>query len=248
MTRRDTVDILGVRVDNVDCVEALTRIEGFIHSSAPHQVVTVNPEFIVAAQSHTAFRAVLNSASLAVPDGVGLLWAAALLGTPLRERVAGSDLVPGIAALAAQRGYRLFLLGAAPGVAEEAGRRLRDQNPGLIIAGTYAGSPALEEERTIVSLIHLAAPHVLLVAYGAPQQDLWIARNLTRLNVPVAMGVGGTFDFIAGKTVRAPLWMRRAGLEWLHRLWHEPWRWRRMLALPEFVVLVVKARLKNPRH
>jgi len=241
MTCRETVDILGIRVDNVNYAEAVARIEGFVRSGAPHQVVTVNPEFIVSAQSDAAFRAVLNTASLAIPDGFGLLWAAILLGAPLKERVAGSDIVPGIAALAAQRGYRLFLLGAAPGVAKEAGQRLRDQNPGLIIAGTYAGSPALEEERTIVSLIQSAAPHILLVAYGAPQQDLWIARNLTRLNVPVAMGVGGTFDFIAGQAVRAPLWMRRAGLEWLHRLWHEPWRWRRMLALPKFIALVIRS-------
>jgi N-acetylglucosaminyldiphosphoundecaprenol N-acetyl-beta-D-mannosaminyltransferase len=153
------------------------------------------------------------------------------------------DTVVRVAALAAERGYRLYLLGAAPGVAEEAARRLVDAHPGLVIAGTYAGSPAPEEEDAIVARITAAAPDVLFVAYGAPKQDLWIARNLERLRVPVVMGVGGAFDFISGRARRAPAWMQRMGLEWLHRLIHQPWRWRRMLALPRFLFAVVADRL-----
>ena len=240
---RKSAVLLGVRVDDVTWEEALARMEGFAQEGGPHQVVTVNPEFIVAAQEDAEFRAILNAADLSLPDGIGVVWASRLLGRPLRERVAGSDLVPEIAALAAKRGYRLFLLGAAPGVAEEAARRLREHNPGLVVAGTYAGSPAVEEEDEIVALVRAARPHVLFVAYGAPAQDKWIARNLGRLGVPVCMGVGGALDFIAGVAVRAPRWMQRLGLEWLHRLWHEPWRWRRMLALPKFVWLVVQAYL-----
>jgi N-acetylglucosaminyldiphosphoundecaprenol N-acetyl-beta-D-mannosaminyltransferase len=235
--------ILGVRVDNVNYEQALSIIEGFVVSGTPHQVVTVNPEFIVTAQSDDDFRRVLNASALALPDGVGLLWAARFLGRPLQERVTGTDTMQRLAALAAQKDYSLFLLGAAPGVAVETAARLCETYPGLRIVGTHAGSPALEEEDEIVRMIQRAKPDILFVAYGAPQQDKWIARNLERLGVPVAMGVGGAFDFISGRTKRAPRWVQRLGLEWLHRLCHEPWRWRRMLALPKFVWLVLRERL-----
>jgi N-acetylglucosaminyldiphosphoundecaprenol N-acetyl-beta-D-mannosaminyltransferase len=238
-----TSTILGVRVDNVNYDQALSLIEGFVVSGTPHQVVTVNPEFIVAAQSDDEFRNILNVSSLALPDGVGLLWAARFLGHPIQERVTGTDMVQRVAALAAQKDYGLFLLGAAPGVAVATAARLCEAYPGLRIVGTYAGSPALEEEDEIVKMIQKAKPDILLVAYGAPQQDRWIARNLVRLGGPVAMGVGGAFDFISGRAKRAPRWVQRLGLEWLHRLYHEPWRWRRMLALPKFVWLVMRERL-----
>ncbi|MGA9350139.1 MAG: WecB/TagA/CpsF family glycosyltransferase [Anaerolineae bacterium] len=238
-----TSTILGVRTDNVNYSEALSLIEGFLESGTPHQVVTVNPEFMVAAQSDDDFRNILNASSLALPDGVGLLWAAGFLGRPLRERVTGTDTVQRVAALAAQKDCSLFLLGAASGVAVATAARLCQTYPGLRIAGTHAGSPVLEEEDEIVRLIQKAKPDILFVAYGAPQQDKWIARNLERLGVPVAMGVGGAFDFISGRAKRAPRWLQRLGLEWLHRLCHEPWRWRRMLALPKFVWLVVRERL-----
>ncbi len=238
MVKRDRVVILGVPVDNITEEEALARIEAFIENGRPHQVVTVNPEFVVAAQSDAKFFQVLKEADLSLPDGVGLLWAARFLGRPLSERVAGVDTVRRIASLAAERGYRLFLLGAVEGVAEATAMRLEEENPGLKVAGIYAGSPDPQEEEEIVEIIRAARPHVLLVAYGAPQQDLWIHRHLGRLGVPVAMGVGGAFDFISGKAKRAPGWMQRLGLEWLHRLLHEPWRWRRMLTLPKFIWLV----------
>lgn len=239
MVKRDRVVILGVPVDNVTEQETLARIEAFVENGRPHQVITVNPEFVMAARSDAKFFRVLKGADLSLPDGVGLLWAAGFLGAPLSERVAGVDTVRGIASLATGRGYRLFLLGGAEGVAEAAAMRLEEENPGLKVAGTYAGSPDPKEEEEIVEMIRAARPHVLLVAYGAPQQDLWIYRNLGRLGVPVAMGVGGAFDFISGKAKRAPGWMQRWGLEWLHRLLHEPWRWRRMVALPKFVWLVL---------
>jgi len=237
------VHFLGVPVHNVDSGEALRILEAFIRERKPRQVVTVNPEFVMAAQRLPEFRDVLTRADLSLPDGVGLLLGARIQGTPLKERVTGVDTVVRMAALAAERGYRLYLLGAAPGVAEEAARRLVDAHPGLVIAGTYAGSPAPEEEDAIVARITAAAPDVLFVAYGAPKQDLWIARNLERLRGPVVMGVGGAFDFISGRARRAPAWMQRMGLEWLHRLIHQPWRWRRMLALPRFLFAVVADRL-----
>ncbi|MDH4138373.1 MAG: WecB/TagA/CpsF family glycosyltransferase [Anaerolineae bacterium] len=237
------IAILGVRVSNVGVPESLAIIEGLIESGISHQLVTVNTEFVMAAQKDAEFKAIIHAAALALPDGIGLLWAARFLGRPLKERVTGVDTVQRVAELAACRGYRLFLLGAAEGVADLCAQHLSNKYPNLQIVGTYSGSPAVEEEDEIVALIKQAKPDVLFVAYGAPQQDKWIARNLERLEVPLAMGVGGAFDFIAGVAVRAPRWMQRLGLEWLHRLYHEPWRWRRMLALPRFLGLVMRERL-----
>lgn len=226
--------ILGVAVDDVTEDEAVTWVDRAIQEGRPAQVVTVNPEFVMAAQRQADFRETLNAAGLAVPDGIGILWAGRLLGQPFRGRVPGVELARRLAALCAARGYRLYLLGAAPGVAEETARRLQQECPGLIIAGTYAGSPAPEEEDELVARIREAAPHLLLVAYGAPRQDLWLRRNLPRLGAVVGIGVGGTFDYISGRVPRAPGWLRRLGLEWLYRLATQPWRWRRMLALPVF--------------
>ena len=240
MSTRDSVSILGVRVDNVTTPETLDLFARWIEERRPHQVATVNPEFVMAAQQNAPFRVVLEEADLAIPDGQGLLWASRKLGQPLRERVTGSDTLPLVAQLSAQRGYRLFLLGAAPGVAEKAAAILQKEHQGLTIVGTYAGSPDPSEEDEIVARVTASAADFLFVAFGAPRQDLWIHRNLHRLNVPVCMGVGGAFDFIAGVTPRAPLWVRRAGIEWLYRLYIQPWRWKRMLALPQFVWQVLR--------
>ena len=237
------VDILGVRVDNVTTTSALAVMEAFVSDGGTHQVVTVNPEFVIRAQRDPAFHVVLDEADLALPDGYGLLWASRLLGTPLCERVAGSDLLPLLARLSAQRGYRMFLLGAAPGVAERTANILSGEYPSLQIAGTFSGSPAPEEEGDLIARIVPTSPDFLLVAYGAPEQDLWIHRNAAKLGVSVCMGVGGSFDFVAGIRRRAPLWMQERGLEWLYRLIQEPRRWRRMLALPQFVYRVVRQRI-----
>ncbi|MBN1562722.1 MAG: WecB/TagA/CpsF family glycosyltransferase [Anaerolineae bacterium] len=207
-----------------------------------HQICTVSPEFVMIAQQNPAFMRVLQEADLCVADGVGLLFAARYLGRPLPERVTGSDGVPLIAQRAAREGWSLYLLGAAPGIAEQAAARLIEQNPGLQIVGTYAGSPAPEEEDAIIERVNASGADILLVAYGAPRQDEWIARNRERLAVSVAMGVGGTFDFVAGVVPRAPRWMQRLALEWLFRLIRQPWRWRRMLRLPRFVWAVIRYR------
>jgi N-acetylglucosaminyldiphosphoundecaprenol N-acetyl-beta-D-mannosaminyltransferase len=207
------------------------------------QICTVNPEFIMAARRDPAFAAALRRADLRVPDGVGVLWAARLLGKPLRERVTGSDGIFRISARAAREGWRVYFLGAAPGVAEETARRLAARYPGLQVAGTYAGSPRAEEWRNIYARLAAARPDVLFVAYGHPRQDLWIDVHRADLPCAVAMGVGGAFDFVAGVAVRAPRWVQRLGLEWLHRLICEPWRWRRMAQLPLFAALVIGQRM-----
>jgi N-acetylglucosaminyldiphosphoundecaprenol N-acetyl-beta-D-mannosaminyltransferase len=236
MSTNRHIRILGIAVENIIEAEAIERIAGFVTEAQPHQIVTVNPEFVMEAQHNRAFRRVLAAADLATPDGFGLLLAARLRGNAFRGRVTGVALAELIAGRAAERGWSLFLLGAAPGVAERAAAVLQRNHPGLRIAGCYAGSPHRDEEPAIRARISAAQPTVLLVAYGHPAQELWIARNQPLLRVPVAMGVGGVFDYLAGATPRAPGWMRRIGLEWLYRLIRQPQRWRRILvAVPLFL-------------
>ena len=234
--------ILGIPIHDVTCGEVLDRVAVWVAEGGSHQIATVNPEFVMAARRDPSFRAVLERADLCLPDGVGVTLAARYLGRPLRERVAGVDLVEGLAARAAREGWRLFLLGAGPGVAERAAGVLTSRNPGLTICGTYAGSPAREEEEGIVERVRAARTDLLLVAYGAPAQELWLARNLARTGAAVGIGVGGAFDYIAGVVPRAPAWVRRAGFEWLYRLLRQPWRWRRQLALPHYALLVLLRR------
>ncbi len=234
-TRR-RIGILGVAVDDLTEEEALERIAGLIAAGGPHQVVTVNPEFIMEARRNSASRRVLAAADMATADGFGLLLVARWRGMPFRGRVTGVALVERLAALAAARGWSLFLLGAAPGVAERAAEALRRAHPALRVAGCFAGSPRAADEPAIRARIAAARPDVLLVAYGHPAQDLWIARNQPLLRVPVAIGSGGTFDYLAGVAPRAPAWVRRLGLEWLYRLLRQPRRWRRILvAVPLFL-------------
>ncbi|HEX3050300.1 MAG TPA: WecB/TagA/CpsF family glycosyltransferase [Aggregatilineaceae bacterium] len=239
----ERVTILGVSIDPVTFEEMIDTIAMWItQRDRVYQICTVSPEFVMIAQDNADFMRVLQESDLCVADGVGLLFAARYLRKQLPERVTGSDGVPLIAQRAAREGWTIFLLGAAPGVAEKAANQLMIQYPGLKIVGTYAGSPAPEEEVAIVERVNTSGADILMVAYGAPRQDLWIKRNHERLNVRVAIGVGGTFDFIAGVVPRAPLWMRRWALEWLYRLYKQPWRWRRMLRLPRFVWAVMRYR------
>jgi N-acetylglucosaminyldiphosphoundecaprenol N-acetyl-beta-D-mannosaminyltransferase len=241
-----SVYVLGVRVDRVSQLQALAIIDQLIalrrasgNTLPCKQIVTVNTEFVMAAQKNSEFRHTINSAALAIADGIGVVWATRFVGLPTPERITGTDTLVALARCSAEKGYRLYLLGAGSGIAEQAGESLRALAPGLQIAGTYAGSPAPYEEDAIIERIHAANADILCVAYGAPAQDLWIYRNLSRLPVALAMGVGGAYDFLSGRQRRAPQAMQRMGLEWLYRLYREPWRWKRMLALPHFILQVL---------
>ena len=226
------VNILGVGIHAVTMPQTLDWIEAAVRAPAgarrPRQICTANPEFVMTAQRDGEFREVLNAADLVLPDGVGLLWAARRRGASLPERVAGSDLIYRLAERAGARGWRVYFLGAAEGVALAAAERLRALYPGLVVAGAFAGDPSPASAGALVAGVRAARPDVLLVAYGAPAQDKWIARHKDELGVPVSLGVGGSFDFVAGMARRAPVWAQRAGLEWLHRLWRQPWRARRI--------------------
>lgn len=242
--------ILDVAVDDVTLAEAVARVRAWVGAGGGQlrHVVTVNPEFIMAARRDTAFRAALDAADLATADGIGVILAARLLGRPLRGRVTGVELVEALAA-AEDPALRLFLLGAGPGIAERAAGELTRRYPGCRVVGTWSGSPRPEDALEILERLRAARPAVLLVAFGHPAQDLWIARHRTDLaacGIMVAMGIGGTLDYLAGAIPRAPALIRRLGFEWLYRLIRQPWRWRRQLALPLFAALVLRERLRRP--
>lgn len=236
------LSILQTPVHPVTMRQTVALAQQFMSEMRLHQIATTNPEFVMTAQQDEAFRQVLWGADLCIPDGIGLLYAARWLGRPLPQRVPGSELIYHLAELAAQHGWRLFLLGAAPGVAEAAAVLLQQRYLGLLIAGTYAGTPDPAENEAIVQRINASQADMLFVAYGAPRQDKWITRNKEALpTVRLAMGVGGSLDFITGRASRAPRWLQKLGLEWFYRLVREPWRWRRMLALPRFAWRVLVA-------
>ena len=238
----DSIRVLGVRVDAVDTEQTLQRIEELLRAGGHHLVATVNPEFVMRARRDPAFNQVLETAGLCLPDGWGVTWAARRQGRPLPERVTGVDLIPELAGRAAARGWRLFFLGAGPGVAEAAAEQLRARFPSLVVAGCHSGEAGPVGDEESLARIAEARPDIVLVAYGAPLQELWIARNLERLQAGVGIGVGGAFDYLSGRVRRAPAWMRRLGLEWLFRLLRQPWRARRMAVLPIFALEVLRSR------
>lgn len=242
----NSVELLGIRLDDVTLDETVDILEGYIASDTPHLIATTNTEFIMAARKNREFRAVLNAADLSFADGIGVILGLRLFGQRVREHVRGTDVVEKLVERAAGKGYSIFMLGAQEGVAEEAAARLKERYPRLKIAGTHSGSPRPEYDDEQVALIQAAGPvDILLVAYGAPAQETWIYRNMQRTGVPVAIGVGGVFDFLAGRVPRAPRLIRRLELEWLYRLIRQPWRWRRQLVLPQFVLVVLAERVRT---
>ena len=232
--------LLGVPIDPLSEAEAIEWVARALTEGRPRLVISVNPERIMQAERDPDFAAILRRADLALADGAGVLWAARRLGYRLPNRLAGVDFVTALAARGARDGWRFFFLGGGPGVAEAAGRALRQRYPGFTLAGTHAGSPDPGNDPATTQAVRSSGAQLLLLAYGAAAEEAWLARNLARSGAVVGMGVGGSFDFISGRARRAPRWMRDSGLEWLHRLRREPWRWRRMLALPQFVLRVMR--------
>ncbi|HVW66209.1 MAG TPA: WecB/TagA/CpsF family glycosyltransferase [Candidatus Peribacteraceae bacterium] len=240
--------ILGVPVDPLTRGEAVARLQSMLSSAGQHHVMTPNSEMLVAASHDEAFRSVLQKSDLNIADSQGLVWMSRLIGQSLPERVTGVDTVTDLCA-SLSKDHPVFLLGAAPGIAEKTADVLRVRNPHLTIVGTFAGSPKENDAMEIIRRIADAKPHLLLVAYGAPAQDLWIHEHLAKLpSVRVAMGVGGTFDFIAGTQIRAPKMLQSLGLEWLWRLMREPRRFTRILnAVVVFPWLAFRYRSGLPR-
>lgn len=242
------VDVLGIGFDRVALAGAVRIILARLRRGERTFVVTANPEFVMLARRDAELRRIAAEADLVVPDGTGVLVASRLLGDPLPGRAPGRLIVDGIAGGAAAVGATVFLLGAAPGVADRAAGRLRERHPGLVVAGAHAGSPLPEHDDEVAGRVAAAAPAILLVAYGMPAQERWIARNLVGLpSVRVAIGVGGVFDQLAGVGATPPRLVHAIGLEWLWRLLREPRRWRRQRVLPIFAALVLLERVRRSR-
>jgi exopolysaccharide biosynthesis WecB/TagA/CpsF family protein len=221
------VNIAGVPIDPVDMSTALSRLRAAIAGTRLFQVATVNLDFVVSAQNYEDMREIYRRSDLNLADGAPVVWLGRLLGVKMPGRVAGADLVPALVAEACRSGARIFLLGGEGGVAPAAAARLEQLNPGLIVAGTYEPPHAAIEKmdnEEILERIAAAKPDLLLVAFGHPKQERWIDLHRDRLPVAVAIGVGGVFDLIAGRSRRAPRWMQDAGLEWFFRLGQEPRR------------------------
>ncbi len=238
------IKILGLKVHHVTMEEATDRIEKMIGEKQPHLVVTANSEMIMMANDDPLLYEIINRADLVVPDGIGLIWASRILNTPLPQRVPGIELMQSLLAKSAENKWRIFLLGAEPGISQKAAAAIEKLYPQVNIVGTHHGyfkQNSMEEQ--VISLIKASKPDILFVALGVPKQEKWAAAYLAGLGVPVAMGVGGSFQIFAGTMRRAPLWMRRIGLEWCYRLLVQPWRIRRMGALPRFVFSVFMEKL-----
>lgn len=218
----------------MDRQQVLAAVKGFVASNRPHQVITANAELVYRAWHDPEVARVMAEAALVTPDGAGVVWAARRLAGITLQRVTGIDLAADICEAAVKSGWRLFLFGGQPGVAEEAATRLEARYPGLVICGTSHGYLEPAEMKKLVTRIRTASPHVLLVGLGAPKQELWINHHLEELGVPVCLGVGGSLDVLAGRIRRAPEWVQRANLEWLYRLILQPARLKRQMVLPAF--------------
>ncbi|MBR2783561.1 MAG: WecB/TagA/CpsF family glycosyltransferase [Firmicutes bacterium] len=230
------IRILGIRVDEYDMTQSLDLIGAFVAQGREelHQVVTINPEGVWLAVNDPALAAIMEQAALITPDGNGVLWAARQLGTPLKERVAGIELMENICRRAVEQGWRVYLLGAKPGVAQAAGEKLMERYPGLRIVGCDNGYFRGREEQAIAA-VREAEADVLFAALGMPYQEQWLYQHRQELGCAVAVGVGGSFDVIAGLVKRAPALWQKLKLEWLWRLLSDPKRWRRYLVIPRFM-------------
>ena len=236
-------DIMGVRFDNVSMDEAVAAAAELIGRDCAACCVTPNSEIVYETLHDPGLRELVNSADLVLPDGSGVVLAARILGTPLKQKVAGIDFAEQLAGYLAREGLRLYLLGAKPGIAELAAQKLCERHPGLQIAGLADGY--FKDEQAVVERIRAARADVLFVCLGAPKQELFMRAHREELGVRFMIGLGGSLDGFAGTVKRAPRWMRRLGLEWLYRLIREPWRFRRMLRLPKFIFAVVRKRISG---
>lgn len=237
-------DVLGVGFDDIAIEKAVTYACDLMHGGEKSYIVTPNPEIVWLCRSNERLRAAISGAKLVLPDGIGIIIGARIMGTPLLYgRVPGIDFAAALFRKMAETGGKVFLLGAKPGVAVEAGIRLEKTYPGLVISGTADGY--FTEDAPIVGQINTANPDLLLVCLGAPKQELWIAENIGALNVPLCAGLGGSLDVFAGRVTRAPVFFQKLGIEWLYRIIRDPRRIKRAFSLPLFAFAVIGKRLRG---
>lgn len=242
------IKFLNTEIDNLTMVEAVIEIDKLITSKKPSYVVTPNVDHIVKLEEDNEFKKVYQEADLILADGMPLVWISKISKSPIKEKVSGSDLFPNICNLAAQKGYKVFLLGAAEGVAVKAAENLKNKYRGLNIVGTYSPSYGFEKDKNeinkIIGRINKVKPDILAVGLGAPKQEKFIYNYRDKLNVPVSLAIGASIDFEAGNINRAPKWMQKSGLEWFYRLIKEPKRMfkRYMIDDIKIIKILVKYR------
>ena len=235
----DRINIMGVPVDMVNYEEALARFRTFVEEEGVSLIVTPNSEIVVNAGKNEELMNAIRRAEMVIPDGIGLVYASKILGHPLEERVTGIDFLGKALDYLARTGKTVFLFGSKPGIAEKAAARMEEAYPGLRIVGTRNGYFKEEEEEEILREINEASPDLLCVALGSPKQELFVLKYEDRLKAKAAIGVGGSLDVWSGDLKRAPEFYRKHGLEWLYRFIQEPSRYKRMAALPLFMLKVI---------
>ena len=236
------VDVLGVGFDNLTMAEAVERGMALLREDGPHYVVTPNPEIVEVCRENPEAKAAVNSADLVLPDGIGVIKGAAMLGTPLKERVPGIEFAAHLMGRMAEEGKSLYLLGAKPGIAEMAAEKLRETYPGLQIAGTHDGY--FQEDGPVAEAIAASGADCVFVCLGAPKQEFWMVKNGAATGAKLLCGLGGSLDVFAGTVERAPKFWRDHGLEWFYRLMKDPKRIGRMMKLPLFLIHVKQEKRK----
>ncbi len=235
----EKLDVLGAKIDKVVLSEAMDIIKEYFEGSPCKMIVTPNPEIIMAAVKDPELMDIINNADLVVPDGIGLVYASKIMRQPFKERVTGIDLLEAVLSQLNHSGGSVYLLGSKPGISERAAEKMTGQYPKLQIAGTYHGYFSKEEEEEIIHRINSVSPDFLCVALGSPKQERFIYKYKDMLKAKVVIGVGGSLDVWAGELKRAPVFYRKYGLEWLYRLIQQPSRYKRMAALPVFMMKII---------
>ncbi|MBR6522249.1 MAG: WecB/TagA/CpsF family glycosyltransferase [Oscillospiraceae bacterium] len=238
-------EVLGVEFDNLNMEAAAAKAFELMEQRRSAYVVTPNPEIVWMCRDNSALKESVAEADLVVPDGIGVIYGAKILGTPLQERVPGIDLATKLFERLPESGKTLYLLGAKPGIAEMAAENISKQFPGIKICGTADGY--FKDDAPVVEKINAAAPDLLLVCLGAPKQEIWMHSNADKLNVGLMMGLGGVLDVFAGTVQRAPKSWQKLGLEWLYRLIKQPSRIKRMIKLPIFLFAAIGVRIRGKR-
>ena len=237
------IKFLNIEVDNLTMSESIEAVDKIIKNRKPSYVVTPNVDHIVKLEKDKEFQEVYKNADLILTDGMPLIWISKLKGNPIKEKVSGSDFFPKVCELASNKGYSVFLLGAAEGIAAKAAENLKEKYKNLNIVGTYSPSYGFEnkigEIDKIINMINECKPDILAVGLGAPKQEKFLYKYKDRLNVPISLAIGASIDFEAGNINRAPKWMQRSGLEWLYRLCKEPDRMFKRYLIDDIKIIAI---------
>lgn len=240
---RKLVNIAGINIDNITMEQAVERVYDFIKSDRNHSIYTPNAEIMMDGIANKELKEILNTADMLVADGAGVVLASKILRKSVAEKVSGFDLAKNLLIASSKRPIKFFLFGGKPGIPERANANIVCDYPGAEIVGTRNGYFSQEDESEIINQINNSGADVLFVCLGAPKQEQWIHQHKDQLKVKVCMGLGGTIDILAENVKLAPDFFRNHGLEWLYRLYKEPWRFKRMLRLPKFILYILGVKL-----